>query len=199
MKEQHFLIALLFASPFVLIIVFTIFSKTKREGYSKKEAFSRIRPVLLIYFCSMLFLYISLHITDKESDIRDSLMEKEYSKIEFEGYISSVNILHHFGRPQCLICVRLTHSNIDSFYRYDKIGDGMGLKIKDNLASLPIGGYDARDSLHNYSYIQVNINGSNQIIFSNEKGDSLALPLSYRAGGLFEEDFNVCDIKKQNE
>ena len=75
----------------------------------------------------------------------------------------------------------------------------MGLKIKDNLASLPIGGYDARDSLHNYSYIQVNINGSNQIVFSNEKGDSLALPLSYRAGGLFEEDFNVCDIKKQNE
>ena len=195
MKEQHFFIALLLTVPFVLFAIFVIISIIQKETYSTKEKFERIKPVFLVYLCSMIVLYFSLKNTDKETTLRDNLMEEEYSKIEFEGQVSSVNVLHHYGRPQCLICVRLTYSNIDSFYRYDKIGDGMGLKIKDNMASLPIGGYDANDSLNKYSYVQVNRKGNNLIIFSNKQGDTLKLPLSFRAGGLFEEDFNMCDTK----
>ena len=143
----------------------------------------------------MFMFYISLNNTDKETAVRNTLMEKEYSKIEFEGYISSVNVLHHYGTPQCLICVRITDSNVDSFCRFDKIGEVIGLKIKNNVASLPIGGYDANDSLNKYSYVQVNTKGNNLIIFSNKQGDTLKLPLSYRTGGLYEDDFNICDTK----
>ena len=195
MKEQHFLISLLVTIPFVLIVILVIVSITKKEVHSTKSIFGRIKPVLLIYCLAMLFLYISLNNTDKGTALRNTLMEKEYSKIEFEGFISSVNVLHHYGTPQCLICVRITESNVDSFYRFDKIGDGVGLKIKDNMASLPIGGYDVNDSLNKYSYIQVNANGNNLIMFSNKQGDTLKLPLSYRTGGLYEDDFNMCDTK----
>lgn len=195
MKEQHFLISLLVTIPFVLIVFLVIVSITKKEVHSTKSIFGRIKPVLLIYCLSMLFLYISLNNTDKGTALRNTLMEKEYSKIEFEGFISSVNVLHHYGTPQCLICVRITESNVDSFYRFDKIGDGVGLKIKDNMASLPIGGYDVNDSLNKYSYIQVNAKGNNLITFSNKQGDTLKLPLSYRTGGLYEDDFNMCDTK----
>lgn len=197
MKEHHFFIALLVTIPFVLIILFLIIYKTKKKIYSANVIFENVMPLLLVYICSMLFLYISLNNTDEETALRNTLMEKEYLKIEFEGDISSVNVLNHYGTPQCLICVRITHSNIDSFYRFDKIGDGLALKIKDSIASLPIGGYDANDSLENYSFVQVNIKGSNLIIFSNNQGDTLKLPLSYRTGGLFESDFSRCDANKR--
>jgi hypothetical protein len=195
MKEQHFLIALLVTFPFVLIIVSVIISLLKKRMCSKKEITKSIWCVFLIYGCSMFMFYISLNNTDKETAVRNTLMEKEYSKIEFEGYISSVNVLHHYGTPQCLICVRITDSNVDSFCRFDKIGEVIGLKIKNNVASLPIGGYDANDSLNKYSYVQVNTKGNNLIIFSNKQGDTLKLPLSYRTGGLYEDDFNICDTK----
>ena len=197
MKEQHFLIAILITIPFVLVVVFSIISLTKKDTHTRKEMFGRIKPVLLVYCCGMLFFYISLNDTDKETAQRNALMEKEYSKIEFEGYISSVNVLHRHGTPQCLICIRITDSNVDSFCRFDRIGELIGLKIRNNVASMPIGGYDANDSLDKYSYVQVNEKRNNLIIFSNKQGDTLKLPLSYRTGGLFEEDFNLCDTKFQ--
>lgn len=195
MKEQHFLIALLVTIPFVLIVIFTIISITKKETHSTKGLWEWIKPVLLAYCCGMLFFYISLNNTDKETTLRNTLMEEEYSKIEFEGYITSVNVLHHYGTDQCLLCVRITHSNVDSFCRFDKLGELIGLKIKNNVASLPIGGYDENDSLDKYSYVQVNAKGNNLIIFSNIQGDTLTLPLSYRTGGLSEDDFNMCYTK----
>jgi hypothetical protein len=102
------------------------------------------------------------------------------------------------------MCIKLDYANIDNFYRFN---DMSCLKIKNNIATFPIGflsnndgsandgcGGKRRNAILNAVYIEMNINNNGQIVFIDSLGNKFVQNyLEYGTNYLRENDMRICD------
>lgn len=93
------------------------------------------------------------------------------------------------------MCVELTHTNTNDFYRFD---DKTCLKIKNNKVSLPLGFIGDEQIkvvkfMLNSVYIKVNINNNRKMTFIDKYGNEMSTELDYVNNNLLETDMNICD------
>ena len=142
---------------------------------------------ILLYVFAHVLSIRSLFGYDKQ---REELFESTYSGIEFEGNILSVHKVMAYKSKPWIVCVELTKSNVEQFYRYDS-DEELSLKIENGIASLPFENYEDSYDIQRFTKIQVNNGGNRMVIFSNEDGEELQLPLTYKSD-VGKWDLEIC-------
>jgi len=122
----------------------------------------------------------------------DKVFEQEYSSVEFEGRILSVQTVDHNFIEVSILCVDIDSSNTSDFYRFDEY---MGLKIKDGIAVVPLGRSYSSENLRKYTSVKVNENHNKKVILSDDKGKTDTLWLDYCHEGIDESYMNICGCK----
>ncbi len=118
-----------------------------------------------------------------------------YSDIQFKGKVLKIHKIERGGRVYGMMCIKLDYANIDSFYRFDKMSC---LKICNSIVSLPTGSISIENDRHvrpilNATYIEVNMDNSNQRVFIDSSGNRTAQDLYYQSSNLKEVDLQLCD------
>ncbi len=111
----------------------------------------------------------------------------KYRNIYFEGEVIS----SYTKRNSALLYIKIDSANTDYYYSFSR--GNAALRIKDGIATLPIGMIDlnnAADVLKiNADYVIVNKDNSSMINYINDN-DTLSLPLSFWPGKLEEIHFS---------
>lgn len=191
----------------ILLIIFFIFIafpigaiaitivSMKKEGKPLKKIV--LRSVLelsffIIFYAICIFMYVS---SLKEIGNRNTLYEKEYSNIAFEGDILSICEHHNpLGREYYVFCVKLNKTNTTFFRRDGDISKGFGLRIHDSLAifTLEKNFNVNNDSLMQSTYVLVNEQYDGQGVFLNQNGGKIIMPIDYIADCKMD-DFYDCE------
>ena len=139
--------------------------------------------LMICIICSAISAYKWYKSTSEEYN---EVLDK-YRNIYFEGEVIS----SYTKRNSSLLYIRIDSANIDYHYSYKR--GTAALRIKDGIATLPIGMIDLNnvaDSIKvNADYVIVNKNNSSMINYITGN-DTLTLPLSFWPGKLNELDFS---------
>lgn len=138
---------------------------------------------MICIICSAISAYKWYKSTSEEYN---EVLDK-YRNIYFEGEVIS----SYTKRNSSLLYIRIDSANIDYHYSYKR--GTAALRIKDGIATLPIGMIDLNnvaDSIKvNADYVIVNKNNCSMINYITGN-DTLTLPLSFWPGKLNELDFS---------
>ena len=127
-------------------------------------------------------------------------IEEVYGDIQFKGKVLNVHEIERWGRIYGIMCVKLDYSNINSFYKFDKISC---LKIRDGIAVLPTGPLGSKEDVRyilDAAYIEVNIDNSGKMCFTDSVGNEFVQDyLYYGNGNLLESDLSRCSDCSLND
>ena len=168
----------------IFIVVSTIISvvcAVNKVIYLRAHKAAREKIILwiLLYGCVNLFgcsiVYFMFWLNDRHIKTGIEVFQEYYSSIEFEGRIISNHKTNAwYGRKELILCVDIVETNTYSFFRYDK--NIACLRIENGIAAFPFDPQGA--DIGDFSYIKVNKNQNNLIVFSNEDGEEKCFSLS---------------------
>jgi len=155
---------------------------------------------IIIYAFIGLFLFIIAAILLWWNSIKTQYQitehtDKIYGSISFRGSVIKIHHIKRGGRIYGLMCVQIDSSNTYDFYRFDEF---TCLKIKDSIASMPIGfiGNQSTRSVSqilNSAYVEVNLNQNKKVVYYNSNRDTISKNLYYRNNNLKKEDLSICN------
>lgn len=152
----------------------------------KRLNMRKIIQLILLMICIICCAISAYKWFKSASEEYNEVLDK-YKNIYFEGKVIS----SYTKRNSSLLYIRIDSANIDYHYSYKR--GNAALRIKDGIATLPIGMIDlnnAADSMKvNADYVIVNKNNSSMINYITGN-DTLTLPLSFWPGKLKEHDFS---------
>ncbi len=189
--ELVIIIALFITLPLVSVVCIVI--DGIHSGHSRWKII--INAVLSLLFFIVFYVVVgrvflnSFASNQKLLKHLDQVFEQEYSAVEFEGRIQSIQTVKRYGREVSILCVDIDNSNTSDFYRFDEY---MGLKIKDGVAVVPMGSAHSSANLRKYSYVKVNENHNKKVILCDNKGKTDTLWLEYCHEGMDESNMNIC-------
>ncbi len=179
-------------TPVFLGLWLYFFLIMKKEGKPFREIAKQTLGLLFLYAFLMGGAILFDQSDKHDKKVRQELWNKYYSKVEFEGDIIGIYDIGNAGRHESVMCIRITESNTDQFYRFDR--RQMCLRIDDSLAIYPLAGYkhSGEKELAPFTHVSVNKGGNHQMIYSNAAGDTLIKEADYLAGALQSHELNVC-------
>lgn len=160
----------------------------------------RLKPldwmIIALFFLAFVIVIpiLTIRSTLKDKSQHLNQIESLYGDISFSGKVVGFHYVKHTGMPEAAImCINIDSSNVDSFYHFDKY---TALKIKDGIATLPIGTCSKSDRGALYEktvYVSVNESKSHNMIFVTAEKDTIEKALYYTSSDLEENDMSICD------
>ena len=155
------------------------------------KSMNKVIKGLFFILGAMTFFATIIFFVEKNSNNKmkneNAVLEKNLKQIEFKGKVIKSTIINRYDKQYYIICIKLEYSNIKSFYLFK---EAHGLIIKNGIATMS-GGIFIGDKI--VDRVEVNINNSNKEKFFYKNGEIDEFELSFGAGGIKEEDMNICD------
>jgi len=150
------------------------------------------RRLLIILFISFFLVFFTLAAFYDKYQTNELLKKNKLrlatiGNIEFRGKVIKTAVVDRFGKPYCVMCIKLDYTNTNDVYIFN---DLCALKIKNGVATIPGGIYDVNFIC---GYIEVNTHNDKKTkyFYKNGQTDEFGLGLSSMA--LVESDMNLCN------
>ncbi|MDR1793325.1 MAG: hypothetical protein LBR36_07805 [Bacteroidales bacterium] len=152
--------------------------------------------IFLFFFIVWLIIAIVLFTHSRHQTIKiEQRIAKIYDNIQLKGKIIKIHKLKRDTWICGVMCVKIDYATVNDFFMFD---ENSCLKIQNGIATLPTGSLSMEESEHvkdilNATYIEINMNNSNQIVFFDSNNIKTYHDLYYGNSLLKEKDLQLCD------
>ncbi|MDN3580543.1 hypothetical protein [Mucilaginibacter flavus] len=142
----------------------------------------------LFFLLGFSIFVVVFFVTESNAGKEDKEILSLTGSIQFKGEVINSKVYDYSGKPYFMVCVKLDTCNVKSLFI---INDLVSIKIKDGIATFPIGVLEPYYGIP--VYVEENLGGKGMIKLRYKNGLSQFLPFVLANRGLTKNDMGLCN------